>query len=183
MIGKANYMRQIRQIANNIVDFTRIDPYIEEAETLTVMPAITPVLYKILDENPFEEVEEGITLIDAYGNEVLLTKDEYKNIFLHCYYNNMKNYSQGLIEAISYLAYSRMLKNQAVNVTSFGVKIKTTNFSSEVDESTLFRMTNEANKIGIIYLNQTIDYLKFLGLLKPCNAKKIRIHKFKAIGE
>lgn len=182
MIGKANYMRQIRPIANNIVDFSRIDPYIEEVETLTIMPEITPILYKILDENPFEDVENGITLSDAYGNQILLSAAEYKTIFMPCYYDGMKSYSQGLIEAISYLAYSRMLKNQSVNVTAFGVKVKNTNFSSDVEEGTIFRMANEAQKIGLVYLNQTIDYLKFLGLLKPCN-EKINVHKFKAIGD
>lgn len=159
MIATANDMRLIRPIANNIEDYERIDPYIEEAEKLFIIPAIGAELYKKIDTD----------------------RSYYKELLKGGYYNDDKCRFEGLIYAICYLAYSRFVKNNMVNVTAFGLKYKNTQYSENVEERTLIRHANEAEKAGQEYLRQCIEYLRFINT--GCCKHPIKMkRKFKSIG-
>lgn len=182
MIIKPNDIREVRPIANNIVDVLRLEPYISDAETLDVMPALTPLLYKQFESIGNSIETDTVDINDNYGHVVTLTKEQYNSIFIPTFYKEDKCYSQGLVDGIGYLAYSRFVKNNAVNVTAFGVVFKKTANSEPVDEATLFRMANEAKKIGAEYINQTLGYIKSLGLIKSCDPNRLKVKKFKRIG-
>ncbi|MCL1936820.1 MAG: hypothetical protein FWF52_00285 [Candidatus Azobacteroides sp.] len=192
-IIKPDDIRKVRAIAENITDSKRIEPYIHEAEILDVMPAIGVSLYKQIVDNNFYDflTTNGNVQIVTNNGVKILTQKKWDKFLNGGYYTcsdgacNSDNtrYSAGLIAAISYLAYARMLPNQPLNVTAFGVVQKTTTLSEPIDEKTLFRAVNETRKIGLEYLRQSTDHLRCEGFIDDCkkaNAKRYR--KFKAIG-
>ena len=187
-------VRTVRPIAENILDVKRIQPYIREVETLDVMPAIGVSLYKQISLEDFQndlQATGSAQIATNSGKIITITVDEWGKMMNGDYFtcNNTscscgsgEKYSAGLISAISYLAYARMLPNQPLNVTAFGVVQKTTTLSEPVDEKTLFRAANEARKIGLEYLKQAVEHLTCAGLIDNRTRKTKSYKKFKAIG-
>lgn len=142
MIATVEDIKKIRQISDNIQDI-RIEPYIQLAEELVIIPAIGAKLYKEIEAN----------------------KSEYSNILNETYYSvdvcgqTEEKYSGGLLKAISYIAYSKLLLNQSVNVTAFGVRTMNSQFSEQAAEKEVVRASNEARAIGDTYLSQVLDYI------------------------
>lgn len=110
--------------------------------------------------------------------EIEADKSSYQVLFDGGYYNDDANYFAGLNEAVGYLVYARLLKNNSVNVTAFGNVVKLGQFSEQIDERTLIRAANEAEKIGVEYLNQCLDYLH----RETGNERRVSKLKFKSIG-
>lgn len=183
----AEDIRKVRPIAENLHDVKRITPYIREVESLDVMQAIGVSLYKQITEWD-NSTNETITINVGSGKKTLSSEEWAK--FLNggfytcgeCACSDDTKYSGGLLAAISYLAYARMLPNQPLNVTAFGAVQKTTNFSEPVDEKTLFRASNEARKIGLEYLAQSVEHLRCEGFIDCRKRMTARYRKFKAIG-
>jgi hypothetical protein len=160
MLITTNDIRKHRPVAGNLDDMKRLEMYIREAETLHVLPAIGAELYKEVDENPSVH-----TLLLDGG-----------------YYNNNTCYMAGLKAAISLLAYSRFVLNNSINATPFGVKEKLTLDSGNVTDKALHRHANEAEKTGLAYLQQCIEYLNFTD--GKCRVKRTSTgtRKFKSVG-
>jgi hypothetical protein len=189
----AEDIRQVRPIANNVVDLKRIEPYISEAETLYLLPAIGAGLYEQFTSDSFilaMQDDVAFNVITDGGGEILLSLEGWNRILNGGYYAcgsrpcdvNGKRYSAGLKAAVSYLAYARMLPNQAINVTAFGVVNKTTALSEPADERTIRRAADEARNIGLEYLGQTEDYLRCAGFIDGRKGVDSRYRKFKIIG-
>lgn len=153
-------IRKHRPVAGNLDDKRRLLMYIQEAETLDIIPAIGAGLYKECDENP-----EGYKLLLDGG-----------------YYDDDKRYFAGLKAAVSLLAYARFLPNNAINVTPFGVKEKLSVDSNDISDKALFRQINEARNTGLAYLQQVLDYLSYYG--SNCGkTKNVTSSKFRAVGK
>ena len=149
----------MRPIAENMNDGKRLAPYIREAENLYLKPVIGAKLYKDIEEN----------------------KTEYSILLDGGPYDNDTKDFPGLREAMGYLVFNRFARNDQVNVTAFSLVYKVGEFSERVDDRTVVRIVNDAEKIGLEYLHQCIEYMRFMGMLEKC--KPIRkIRKFKAIG-
>lgn len=73
--------------------------------------------------------------------------------------------SEGIVTAIAYIAYSRFVVNNPVNVTAFGVVQKNGEFSTAINDTILIRTSNEARKVGEAYLKEVVEHCKALGLL------------------
>jgi len=159
MIAIAANIRSIRPIAENVNDDKRINPYIEEAEKLFVIPALGAATYKAIETD----------------------KTQFLTLLSGGYYDNDTRYFSGLYEAIGYLAYSRFVRNQPVNATAFGIVAKQGQFSDQVDSKTLIAVANDAEKIGLQYLKQCVEYLNFGKEKSDQRPFKSRC-KFKAIG-
>lgn len=190
MIIKADDIRKIRPVADNIDDIKRIEPYIKDAEILDVLPVIGASLYKQLDELDLGLLDNsGVSITNNQGEQINVDNKLYTDLLNGCYYEcsdcacneDKLRHSEGLISTIAYLAYSRLLPNHPINVTAFSVVYKHGEFSDKVDETALIRATNQAKNIGKEYLRQCIDYMKCMNLI--CEKKQIkRRSKFKAIG-
>jgi hypothetical protein len=161
MIVTFQDIRKVRPIAENMVDEKRLLPYMKEVEELHLIPTLGASLYKQIDDSP----SDFLTALDGG------------------YYNNDQCYSAGLKQAFGYLVYSRFLYNQGLNVTAFGAVSKTTQFSDPADEATIVRAANEARKIGLEYLSQSVAYLKFIGAIDCCKQPIKRNTKFLTIGD
>lgn len=152
-------IRKVRPIAENLKDEKRLEPYIRESEEFYLKPLISPKLY----------------------NEIESKKDEFIDLLDGCVYDNERKQHIGLREAMGYLVYSRFVRLQSVNVTAFGVVVKKTDFSTPADDKTVVRVANDAEKIGLAYLDQCIEYMKHKGWLDSCKEVRKK-RKFKAIG-
>ena len=181
MIINIDHIRQSRAIALNIDEISRLEPYITEAERLWVMPAMTAELYYKIEQAVSKD-SSGYPKVHA-DNSLYLS--DYNILIEGGYYDGNKKYSAGLVSAVAYLAYSRLLLQNPINVTAYGVVFKQGEYSEAVDSTTLLRASKEAEKIGLAYLKQCVDYLAFtnaqasLSSAIPTHTRR----KFKPIGD
>jgi hypothetical protein len=179
-------IRKVRPIAENISDCKRIEPYIREVEQLDVMPTIGVGLYRQLTDEGFSEALEkkgSVAISTVGGCSIALTGEDWKALVDGGYYSEGMKYSAGLRATVAYLAYARMLPNHPINVTAFGVVKKGTTLSETVDDETLFRAANEARKIGLEYMRQSVEHLRYYGLIDERKKSALRYRKFTAIGD
>lgn len=84
MICKVDDLRMVRSVSYAMRDMARIEPYIEEAELLDVMPVISPPLYHLLDEtNPplpggyiYIAVENGSKIVAVSEDQLVAVNTE-----------------------------------------------------------------------------------------------------------
>jgi len=172
MIITPQDIRSVRPIAENVNDEKRLIPYIEECETLYLIPK--------LGAKQFLSIEKAIkdSLLDA----PVPLPESIVSLMDGCYFDSDNQHCKGLKQAMGYLVYSRFVRNQNVNVTAFAVVAKSGQFSENVDEKTIIRISNDAEKIGLEYLKQCIDFLNF-GKEKRDQRNFKPKCKFKAIGD
>jgi hypothetical protein len=192
-IIKPEDIRKIRPIANNVIDIDRIAPYVYEAETLDLLPAIGAGLYEQLVDGSFADTMQAngsVIITTNGGRKVSLSSGLWDEILNGGFYtcegcscgSDEKRYSAGLSTAVSYLAYAGMLPNQPINVTAFGVVNKTTSLSEPVDERIILRAAGEARRKGIEYLGQSVEHLRGVGLIdERINTARL-YRKFRVIG-
>lgn len=158
MIVKSDDIRAFRPVAQNIGSGARIEPYILEVETLHVLPTIGAALYKRIDQTPAD----------------------FATLLSGGYYDSDKRHFLGLVAAVSYLAYARVIRNQNVNLTAFGVVYKDGELSERADEATIARMSNEAQTIGERLLADCVEYLQFVGEIN-CEKNNVKQRKIKVL--
>ena len=177
IITPAN-IRAVRPIAENVNDEKRLVPYIDECEKLYLIPAFGAKAYKQLESDVLQD-NNGVPLTD---NTALGISSDIDKLFDGCYYDNDNQHCEGLKKAMGYLVYSRFVRNQNINATAFGIVAKQGQFSETVDEKTIVRIANDAEKIGLEYLKQCVNYLNF-GKQKEDKRIFKGKTKFKAIGD
>lgn len=138
MLTTIEQIREIRNIALNLKD-ARVEPYLQEVEDAYIMPALGVELYEKLDNQ--EEHDE--ILLDGG------------------YYDGPKGraYCHGLRRAVAYFAYARLLRNNQVNVTAFGVVQKTGSYSQPMDAQQIDAAATDATKMAELYLHTCVVYL------------------------
>lgn len=181
MITTVEYIRLVRPIAQNIDGLNRIEPYIREAEALNILPQIGAAVYRWLDETDFNGAGPWVFSAPD-GRAVTITKEQHDAILFGGYYNGpcQSGHSMGLVAASSYYAYSRAVLDNQVNVTSFGVVKKRSEYSDPVDSSTLVQVSREAKKLGDEVTREVIEHLRSLGLVE-CDHKPQRVPHFMAV--
>lgn len=186
MIVTFEDIKKVRPIANNINDIKRIEPYIREAETLDVLPVIGAGLYRQL--NDLTKVS-NLFITNNIDERIELTNELLNDLLNGAYYEcggcggNNTRYSEGLISAIAYLAYARFLPNNQINVTAFGAVQKLGEYSQPIEEKSIVRASKEAEKIGLEYLRQCVDFMRCKNIIS--NRKRVTIgrRRFKIIGD
>lgn len=145
MIDYISTIKAIRPIYSNI-DEDRISPYIDEVLNLFVRKAIN---YKDIEEHP----ENYTTILDGgyVGDE----------------------YIAGLKKAVAYLTYSRLIQNNQISVTTYGVDYLKSEYSDQVEKAELTYQRNQSKEIGEKYLSEVIK------VLNPC--KKAKYSKIKVL--
>lgn len=146
MLTTIEDIKAIRSIAYNITD-KRIEPYIKEVEDCYVMYAIGPALYERLDTG----LEEDIILTDGGYYD----------------HGNTREMCYGIKAAVAYFAYERMLLNNQINVTAFGVTQKSSSLSTPTPDSSIEKAAAHAHKMGELYLESCKKYVH-RGECIPC---------------
>lgn len=161
MIFDVSELKEIRPIAANIQQ-NRIAPYIDEVEHVLVIDALGAELY--------EKIEKD--------------KDSFSMLIDGGFYDGLdgREWFAGLRQAVSYLVYARVIRNNDMNVTAFGAVVKNGKLSEQADGELVARMSNEALSFGEKHLNDVVKYCSAVGLIKDC-AKMKFYNKIKIIGE
>lgn len=187
MLIKPSDIRTFRPIADNIDDTARIEPYIREAETLRLVDVIGAPLYRWLDTTDFSTGESFDYTLPS-GKVATITAAQYDELMHGGYYTSPdgccgNGYSEGLVAAVSYIAYARFVVNNPINITAFGVKSKSSSYSENVSDAVLIRSANEAQKIGEAYLAKCVEQLKSLGLIECRRYTSGASSKYHVIGK
>ena len=139
MLTTVDQIKGIRDIAANLKDM-RLAPYIKECEDAYIMPALGADLYERLDNH-------------TETDEILLDGGYYDKP------DGSRAKCHGIRRAVAYFAYARVLRNNAVSVTAFGVVTKTSNYSQPTEAAQAQSAAAEAVKMGELYLHSCIEYL------------------------
>ena len=102
------------------------------------------------------------------GTETTITADDHDALMNGGYYAGCcgEKYSNGIVAATAYIAYSRFIVNNPINITAFGVRYKDGEFSSRTEDNAIVRASNDARRIGEAYFEEVTAHCRSLGLLE-----------------
>lgn len=163
MITKYSDVQAVRSVAINVAPEV-IEPYIDDVEKQDVIPVLGVELYFEVDANP----------TDAKYKELL-----YGGRYEGCC--GTQKYSRGLIAAVAYLAYSRLLTFGDIQYTAFGSVLKNTQFSQKPSEIEKIRTADAAKKMGFAILQTVADYVKANFDASCCKPARVSRPKFISI--
>jgi hypothetical protein len=135
-----NDLTAFRNLSVNIDD-AALDPYIIEAELFDIKPFLGAALFKDFIENKAEQ--KYLDLL----NGVDYTYDSNTITF------------EGLLGAIAYFAIARYLNFANTASTPYGIKIKTSEHSSEPSSVQVRAQIDQARTSANFYLNETKQFL------------------------
>jgi|SRR5690606_3306032 len=120
----------------------RIVPYILEAQELDIKPLLNEVLYYDLIQN----MNEPKYKLLVYGGE---------------YTYRDKTYSfNGLVASLSYFTLARFIQSNPLNITSFGVVVKTTTQSQPADSAAIRAEVNSLKSSAMGYQREVERFLE-----------------------
>jgi len=129
------------------LDGIRWEPFCLEAQDLDLRPILGDSLY-------FDFMSKWFNTGDASYSiyQTLLNGTSYT-------YSGQVIYYDGLKPLVVYLTLARLIQNQQVNITRFGVVTKTVNLSQPVDAQIIRQVVNEMKSNAKSYENQVRQYL------------------------
>jgi hypothetical protein len=131
-----------KELSLNIDDATRINPYILQAQQFDLKPLLGEQFYKYILDNP--ATEEIQLLLSGGGYDYQNTNYEFS----------------GLKIVMAYYAYARIIENQNIHVTRFGVVFKNNaDVSERVDEKTLQRLILQTRNQARAYWDECLLFL------------------------
>lgn len=163
MITTPEDVRAVRPVAINVAP-EAIEPFIDDAEKQDIIPVIGADLY--------------------FEVEADRDNPKYKELLYGGKYTDCScgtQYSRGLIVAVAYLAYSRMLIFGDIQYTAFGAVLKNTQYSQKPGETDKIRAADAAKKMGFAALEKVAGYIRANGLDARCAPKRVSRPKFVAV--
>lgn len=164
MITTPEAVRAVRPVAINVAP-EAIEPFIDDVEKQDIIPVIGADLYFEIEANPDDPKYEGI----LHGGK-----------YVDCSCADTQ-YSRGLIVAVAYLAYSRMLIFGDIQYTAFGAVLKNAQYSQKPGETDKIRAADAAKKMGFAVLQNVAGYIRANGLNSSCTPKRVSRPKFVSI--
>lgn len=160
-------IQAIRPLANNLCE-AKVEIYIREAEHLDILPVIGATLYRRFEETDTLSPEE-ITLLEGGYVEGDCGREQH---------------IEGVKKALAYFAYARLVRNNQVNVTPYGVVTKLGEESASTDYRTVAAVAAEAQNIGEALLASAMRYWHSVSDSCACGrvGQKAK-RKFVAIGK
>ena len=133
-------IREYRPVAS--LDAKRVDTYIIEAQENDLRPVLNDALYKALNDSFSTVIYQELFNGKAYN------------------YNGASIDFPGIKPMLVYFALSRIVINNQINITSYGVVQKTVNESQPVDNAGIKMLVTELRSVAISYQNRLIDFLE-----------------------
>jgi hypothetical protein len=143
LITKEDF-KSIRKISTN-VDLSKLNPYILEAQELDLKPILGQELYYDL----IEDFNESPSLVKYY--------DLFHGSSYTC--GSSKRTHNGLIPVLCYFAYSRYALDAGITNTASGFKQKNSDYSENISEKSISRISDQARSAGAAYMNEVIEFL------------------------
>lgn len=134
-------IREYRPVS--MLDAKRVDPYILEAQENDLRPVLGDALYF-----------DFLANIDTTKYRDLLNGKTYT-------INSNSVDFPGIKPMLCYYSLARIVINNPLNITSYGVVQKTVNESQPVDSSTLGRLVTELRSVALSYQNRLKDFLSY----------------------
>lgn len=141
-----NIKSNTRFVSKHLED-SRITPYIKESEQINIKPIIGDALY--IDLLAYLEAQDK-TEFPNYS--ILLNGGEYIS-------SNGSRRIEGIIEALNYYTWARIVKNNNYTVTRFGLVNKEDQYSNNADLKERLVVEKDALSIADRYLQECIEYL------------------------
>lgn len=164
MITTPSDVQAVRGVAINVAP-EAIEPFIDDAEKQDVIPAIGADLYFEIEANRDDPKYTGVLSGGTYADR-------------DC---GETKYSRGLIIAVAYLAYSRMLIFGDIQYTAFGAVLKNAQFSQKPGETDKIRAADAAKKMGFAILQNVAGYIRANFSTPCCTSKRVSRPKFMVI--
>lgn len=149
-----------RNISENLGD-ERIDPFIAEAQEFDIKPALGSALYYAFVEGLAASPQTQIYL-DLLDGKTYLDTGLNANISF-----------KGVKAALVYYSYARLLMNNDLHTTAFGIVQKKNDYSESLDEKRIMRAVTQAQNSAKAYQNDFISFLDNEYLTYPLWSKKI----------
>lgn len=156
-------IKAVRPFANNI-PIERVNVYIEEAEHLDIMRVVGVDLYQRFTEGDNLTEQESLMLNGGYYDA-----------------SGRTHYLAGVKKALAYFAYARIVRNNQVNVTPYGVVTKIGEESTTTDTRTVAAVAAEAQNIGEALLAEAMAYWRNVTEACKCGDNQKAKRKFIAI--
>jgi hypothetical protein len=147
----ATQVREIREFSQNLTD-SKINDYIRETQTNEIKGFLGGALYKRLQDD-FDEVA---------GTFSTLSLDELWNGGGYKYQNYDVDFN-GLAWACAYLTYARLIQNNHINITRFGVQRLASEESEDATRAEQRTLVKEVMQIALRHQSECekfIDYHK-----------------------
>lgn len=173
-------MREIKPLAENI-DYSRLTPYLKEVEELEFM--------QVLGANACEQLElftedpNNKEWTNEHGEIIVLNREQKDVLYMGGYYDSVcgRNFCPGILQAGAYLAYSRFVVNNNINVVAYGVVSKRSEFSDPISDELLIRSSRDNFKKGKLHLMAVYNYMESLNLVGHKRSKLKNRNRFKCI--
>jgi len=140
------------RFVSNKLDDSRIEPYIDESEQMNIKSQIGDALF--IDLIEYVNADDK-SLFPDYST--LLNGGTFEVV--SCNNQTHKRLFKGLIEALNYYVWSRIVKNNNYTVTRFGTSNKTDQYSNNADLKERLALEKDALSIADKYLSECIEYL------------------------
>lgn len=139
MIVQASEVGKLARPVSNHIDKERIEVYIRESEDIDLKATLGDALLIDLRERPekYKELLDGGTYSDACSVCVF----------------------SGLKKALAYYAYARIVKNNDMNVTRFGLVAKQDDYSERVSVKEKVMAYNDAFDVADRYMRECVIFL------------------------
>lgn len=165
---KANEVTDLSRPISGHIDDKKINTYIRESEDIDLKSSLGDELLMDIRLNP-----------EKYND--LLNGGEYKD---KCGY---KHTFSGLKTALAYYTYARIVKNNDINVTRFGVTFKEDDYSNKVSVKERVLAYNDAFSVADKYLHECVLFLSAnkekYPLYRGIGKVKSNRIKYRTIGE
>lgn len=165
---KANEVTDLSRPISGHIDDKKINTYIRESEDIDLKSSLGDELLMDIRLNP-----------EKYND--LLNGGEYKDKW------GYKHTFSGLKTALAYYTYARIVKNNDINVTRFGVTFKEDDYSNKVSVKERVLAYNDAFSIADKYLHECVLFLSVnkekYPLYRGIGKVKSNRIKYRTIGE
>lgn len=138
-------LKKLRPLAE--LDGVRWEQFAVEAQDQELRPILGDGLYYDFMTKFYST---GDAMYSAYQN--LLNGTTYT-------YNGQTIYYDGHVPMVAYFALAKLVQNNPVNITRFGVVTKTTGQSSPTDPQVIRQVVNELKSCAVTYKNQVDQFL------------------------
>lgn len=166
--------RELVRPSSQHLDEACVMAFIQEAVTAYILPVTGYRIYKeCASDDPVSGMAEG------FSKDILLNGGEWEMASCACAEDNGIQYCSGLRKALSYFAYSRMMRADGAVVSRAGLMRHRDEYGDHVETTKQYQ---DVMSMAETYLGECAKYLKAYSLEQHINRVPQTRARIKAIG-